>query len=545
MSYKSINTKYITLFIGAFLIGGLFHVVLWGIDFFDCISQMYFSTMALVWGITIQKRVDDEQIRIRLLITVGLMLLMFMLQICSYKLLGEELNPLRYAWYGYYITVILIPFFMYQIAALVGTDNDTRPRFNIVIGTLAVILTLMVLTNDLHSFVFVFPEGKEQGYYVHEFGIVFYLIYAWVAVMFILSLVIIVRKCRVMASQKLAWIPFILALLGGIGEILHMFGRLKINGRDLWQMGEIFFFWVFGFEESCIAIGLIPANTGYRRLLDFTDKAIIIADSEGNIEYRSRKAFELLEDTDNVLTFTDEIRGGTVSWAVDMSKIYALNRQIEETTEQIESRNEYLHAQNDLKTEQSKLDARNDLYDNMAGILKPQIDEITSLLKNTEDADFDDNLRRIAVLNAYIKRRSNMELLKSDKDILTLKELNTAISESCEYIKLCGTETLVSPSSDADFPAQMIILVYDFFESVVENHLGKLKSLFVTLITMDDCLKLRLLVNGSDISIDGNWRKNDLEQFDGEISQSTQDVDTLIVLSLRDGSINSEVRNDD
>lgn len=109
MSYKSINTKYITIFFGAFLIGGLLHVALYGIDFFDCISQMYYSAIALVWAVTIQKRVSDRRIRNRLLVTVSLMLLMFMLQICSYKLLGEELNPRRYSWYGYYIPVILAP----------------------------------------------------------------------------------------------------------------------------------------------------------------------------------------------------------------------------------------------------------------------------------------------------------------------------------------------------------------------------------------------------------------------------------------------------
>lgn len=62
MSYKSINTRYIAIFIGAFLIGGLLHIALWGIDFFDCISQMYYSAMAIVWGVTIIKRVSERRI---------------------------------------------------------------------------------------------------------------------------------------------------------------------------------------------------------------------------------------------------------------------------------------------------------------------------------------------------------------------------------------------------------------------------------------------------------------------------------------------------
>lgn len=57
---------------------------------------------------------------------MGLMILMFMLQLCKYKLLGDDLNSLRYAWYGYHISIILSPFLMYQIAVLVGTNEEGR-----------------------------------------------------------------------------------------------------------------------------------------------------------------------------------------------------------------------------------------------------------------------------------------------------------------------------------------------------------------------------------------------------------------------------------
>ena len=548
MSYKSINTRYIVIFFVAFLLGGLLHIALWGIDFFDCISQMYYSAMAIAWGVTILKRVSERRIRNCLLIIIGLMLMMFMLQICTYKLFGEELNLLRYSWYGYYIPVILASFFMYRIANLVGVSEVSNNVGNRIINAIAVVLSLMVMTNDIHKLVFSFPEGIEQGYYVHKVGIVFYLIYVWVAVLIIWSLVTVVNKCRVMATQKQVWFPFVLALIGAIAEILHMFGIPEIDGKSVWQMGEIFFFWIFGFEESCIAIGLIPANTGYKRILDYTDRAIVITDREGNINYRSRKALDILKDTENVLTYTEEISGGKVSWAVDMSKVYSLNRQIEETTEQIESRNDYLHTQNDLKAERSKLDARNNLYDNITNILNPQINEIKELLKTSEDDGFDDRLGRIAVLNAYIKRRSNMELLREDKDILSITELYTAIAESCEYIKLCKVETMVSPCTDMTFPADIIILVYDFFENVMEKNLERLESIFVTPSISDNDLSLRLLLNGSEISIDKNWRNNELERYDGRISISQEDNDTRITLCLKNSrakKVFTEVRKND
>ena len=97
-------------------------------------------------------------------------------------------------------------------------------------------------------------------------------------------------------------------------------------------------------------------------------------------------------------------------------------------------------------------------------------------------------------------------------------------------------------------PADIVILVYDFFENVVENHLEKLESVFVTLNFTDNELKLRLLVNGGEILLDENWRKKELEQFGGKISLSSEDSDTLIVFCLKDivkEKILTEVQNDD
>lgn len=531
MSFKRENCIYILLLILAFLLGGFFHVAFYGVEFLDCICQIYYSTLAIIWGIAIQKRVTDKRIRDLLLATVGLMILVFVLQMCRYKLLGDDLDAIRYAWYLYYVPVMIVPCILYQIALCVGMNSDEYPksRWNIFVCAGAVILLALVLSNDIHQFVFRFPEGINQGYYVYSYGIGIYLIYVWIMVIYIASLVIILKKCKVMAAKRLAWIPLSLAIIGGIGEILVVAGLLKYDGIKIWQTGEFFFFWVAGFEEACIAIGLIPANVGYKKLLELTNKPIIITDDGGEVAYKSSKVFELIEDNDNVLMFTNDISGGKVSWAVDMSKIFKLNRQIEETTEQIETRNEYLHTENDLKAEQSKINARNDLYDTMAQIVSPQIAKIKTLLEAKDDSEFDRNLREISVLNVYIKRRSNMELLRDAKDALPLEELSTAINESCEYIKLCGAETMVSPVTDRTLAAKSVIAAYDFFEEVIEASLKSLKSVFVTIACSDGNLRLRLMINADSLD---TFKIADSE---GKVTVSKEGSDMVLTLMLNIG----------
>ena len=536
MSIKHENTICIYLLIPAFLLGGFLHVALYGVDFCDCICQIYYSVLALIWGITIEMRINNKRIRNLLFDMVGLAVLMFTFQICKYKLLGNNLNALRYVWYCYYVPIILAPCCMFRIALLVGNETKGRIARILNISTYcgALLLIMLVMTNDLHQFIFKFHNGVINGVNDYSHGIGFYLIYAWVVLLYAVSLIVITRKCRVMDSKMMAWLPVVPTIISVVCEILTIMGKLKYNGITIWQLGEIYFMSMIGFLEAGFVVGLIPTNFGYERLLDLTNKPIVIADSEGNIVYKSVQYKELANNPNNYSMSTDRIKGGTISWGVDMSSIFRLNHEIEETTLQIESRNEYLHTQNDMKEEQSKIDARNNLYDNMAKIMSPQIDRINKLL-NEDGSSFDNNLREIAVLNAYIKRRSNMELLYDNDNVLSLKELHTALSESCDYIKLCGVKALVAPTQDTLISGELIIACYDFFEGIVEKSLSKLQFLMITISYDKERLAIRFLLNADCCWSDSELLSDKIKELGGSVTVSCQDEDTSILLTFETG----------
>lgn len=536
MSIRRENYIYILMAIPAFLFGGFLHVALYGVDFCDCICQIYYAALVLAWGTTIKKRIVDRRIRIRLMVAAAMMVMLFIMQMCKFKLFVDDLNALRYVWYGYYVFILLVPCQLYQISILVGTEEKQRIKKRLTIPVLAItcLFVVMVLTNDWHQMIFSFPNGIINGVYDNDNEIMFVAMYAWVAVMHILALIIVTKKSRVFAVKRAVWIPIVVFLTGCVGIVLASASVIEFHNINIWMLCEMYFFAEIGFVESCICVGLIPTSVGYKRLLGFTKKMITIADAEGEIVYKSDIDSKAVAEDENWLMFTDEISGGTISWAVDMSAVFNLNRQIEKVTEQIAIRNEYLHTQNDLVAEKLKINARNELYDNMAEILRPQIQKIEELLNSGQESDFDGNLREIAVLNAYIKRRSNMELLRADGDVLQLKELYLALSESCEYIKLCDVETYAAPVGDETVPGGMAALIYDFFERFVERNLKLLKTLMVLVKFSDNGLDLRLMTNIKEAGIDDNWYKS-FGEWTPKISVTHEEQDSVITLSLETG----------
>ena len=63
MSVKHENIICIILLVPAFLLGGLLHVTLYGVDFCDGICQIYYSVLAILWGISIDRRITHKRIR--------------------------------------------------------------------------------------------------------------------------------------------------------------------------------------------------------------------------------------------------------------------------------------------------------------------------------------------------------------------------------------------------------------------------------------------------------------------------------------------------
>lgn len=513
-----------------FLLGGVIHVVIDPLDFTSCIVQIYYSTLVLAWGVTIRYRIVNQRVRRLILMTVGLLLLAFFLQMCRYRVFEAFVTARRYFWYGYYIPVLLTPVLFLFVVLHLHLQEDERPnRRWLLVLVVSLCLIALVMTNDLHQLVFRYESyaAAERNSYTH--GAWFYLIYVWVFAVLFFSLFLAIRKHRIPSIRKKLWIPFYFAAYG-ILIVLNLFDFPRIGDITIWLLMESLAMLVIGMEESCIQLGLIPANSSYRMVAKLANKPFIISDESGAPVYIAEAAREMFQRKENIQTYTKPIKGGSVSWAVDLTDMVVLNRQIEKATESIESRNAYLQTENELKEEQSRLTARNALYNQIAGIVSPQLDTIEGLLEKVEDHH---NLAKIAFLNAYIKRRSNMELLKFDRKHFPTEELASAIRESCEYLKLLGVNAMLHITPEWELPADLQLFLYEAFETVVEGCLDNLELLLVNITLRKGQPVLRMALKAS--ALDLQAMREQLSCNGGLLSWEAEDDERMLTITRQEG----------
>ena len=111
--------------------------------------------------------------------------------------------------------MIFIPLFSFFISLMLGkSEYYTLPKWTKIFYFPAAVLLLLVLTNDLHQLVFVFPQDAEiftSADYSYDVG--YYIVLLWEAGISFLSFGVMAYKCRVPHKRKIRLTPLIPIIL--------------------------------------------------------------------------------------------------------------------------------------------------------------------------------------------------------------------------------------------------------------------------------------------------------------------------------------------
>lgn len=524
----------IILFLAAFLLCGLLHVLLYSVDFTYCIVQLYCGVLTIFWAVSVRKRVVDDRLRTLMLWVAVCMLLLFILQILRYDLFTGNMTAQRYLWYMMYISLTAEPVLCFFLTVFIHRPKDLPlPRRYYLLVVLAVLLVLGILTNDLHFRFTSFPSGilDDNGQEVH--GWLYYVAEVFIYGLSVVDYILLLHKTFRYVGRKYRWLPLVplLILLVYFFQyplaILHPF-----QPRHIWNMGEMQTFCVIAIMETCIQTGMIPANRGYELLFSAADLPAAIVDGAGKCVYKTAAAHLPLAGNEHMRLVSHPIHGGSIEFLVDLTQVQSLNQQIAEATQQIETRNTYIAQENRIKQERAELKTRNRLYERISGIVKPQLIEIDALLTAPGGCGKKE-LARIAVLQAYVKRRSNMELLAVE-GTLPAAELASAVRESLDYVRLCGANQAVSAAGDGSYPAAMVIAAYEQIEEIAEKSLDTLSDMIVAIHAAGKRLTVRMMLNVGSFSYEARDREPD-KAFSRRVSITKEDRDMIIVLTFTEG----------
>ena len=138
------------------------------------------------------------------------------------------------------------------------------------------------------------------------------------------------------------------------------------------------------------------------------------------------------------------------------------------------------------------------------------------------------------ILNAYIKRHSNLLLLCHQGREIHGEELHLAIAESLEYVRLYGIKTYGSYRVKGTLPGESILTAYELVEAVLEAGIPGTDAVLVNLNISEDVLALRMELNNPRKVLSNRSIQDMIEKLHGtlEIEMDQQTEYIYLVLPI-------------
>lgn len=458
-----------------------------------------------------------------------------------------QVEPLeRWCWYSYYIPMIMIPMFCFMSARCLGEPEDWKPEKKFYAMYIpALLMVVGVMTNDMHQLAFKIRQGSGLVAEVYGRGPIYFCITAWALVLSAAMMISLIRKCRIPGTKKILWLPLSAVMIGSVCALAYVANQTEgFIEFSIISYGVIITAW-----ECCIWLGLIPSNTHYEEMLLATSISVQIIDQENNVCYASESSRQLSEDVmerakkemielkDNYRLRSKPISGGHVLWTEDISAVNEILMELEEIGQNLEESNDLLSAEIALKQRKAKVDEKNNLYDRIAKRVERQLYYIRNLLQKMtpEDEIIEKEFAIISILGAYIKRQTNLILLKEQSDEIPSEELAYCIRESIECLKGCKICCSFNNSIFGKIEADVAILIYDVFERAIEKALDELFSLLINLTEEKGSVCLKMVLEDYRAILPEDYQKEEIEKYHGTLRVEEIDGAEYVMLCLPKG----------
>ena len=479
---------------------------------FNLLRILLYIGLFVVWGISVRRRVVQLQVCYYLVAIAALMVMWLMTREMRWHMVFNE-DIKRVLWYFYYIPMLMIPLLALRVSLSLGKPETYRlPGNTALLYIPTAVLLLLVLTNDLHQFVFRFPEGAMWTEASYGYAAGYYLVSAWSVLLAGAAFIFMLIKCRLPRTGRFLWLPllpfgaavlYVALYAARVPFVYTVFGDLTVTECLLFA----------AFFESCIFSGLIQSNTHYGDLFRACGGiSVQITDND----YTTRYAASGLEP----VTIADMMRaeaepvilpegkrlhnmsvsGGHAIWTEDISELLETREALEEIREELNERSGFLQMKYGQEKEYRRVMEQNRLYDLQQKQIQPQLDEINRLTESYEAAETEAEknriLAKIVILGSYIKRRRDFVLLMERADVIPEGRLISALEESFRSLSLGGVRGafLVSTGRE-NLNRALLTLAYDFFESVLETVLDTVRYITVHVTSGEDGLYCRVMTD--------------------------------------------------
>lgn len=514
-------------------------------------SSIYIS-LYIAWGFSLYSRIIQPRIRRYMTSIASLMVFWFVIRTIKFSFISAVTHPniVRYIWYFYYLGMLFIPLLAALVAMSIGKpESYCLPKKAAFLYVPTIVLFLLVITNDFHQFVFTFPkDAKVWTDYNNGYTVGYYLV---VICLFICALTMLMEmygKRRVVERHKLILIPCMPIIILILYLILYFSGSewLRYFAGDVTAFICLMYAMTLELSIQC---GFIQANVHYMELFDACTVGVQITDEECNTILSSKTAekidMEILRKIDaepfmlegGIRLSGASIQGGRVFWTEDVSPLLNILEELEEAKENLKDSNGILEEENAVKAREAHIAEQDRLYNIIQRDTARQIRLMDEMIEQVEAASTEEEktglLKKMLVIGAYLKRRSNLVFLADKSSWIEAREVALCIRESMDNLEACGITCGFYSELKNRLLAVHAIGIYDFLEEIIEHSIDCMDTMMVRLGSTGGLLSLT-------IDTDSSY---DFTDFASEIVTVIKDEDDewRLTMKMEEVAVNEQI----
>ena len=444
------------------------------------------------WQHTITTKITQKTMRNHLTAQNIVSILYLTVRFVQDAFLYVNIPWMRFTGYFINIAAVFIPLFGFYSAFYLGKPEDyqiSKKWYLLLIP--ACFLSMLALTNDLHHFFYyIVPEEPQPNLYFHPY-IGTYIIYIWGLSIISYQVYVIYQRNGTTKSDPLyrKLIPFYEPILLFLFSIPYAATAYVVRFELVEYSAGLIFILVLCWELY-ILTGLIPVNTQYEevfrrstvamQILSPNDERIAVSENAAEITpamLEALKQNQHFSATEDITMNLHQIPGGYMVWQTDPSQINQALRELQRLNAELEEKQDLLAQEIRIQSDETSIQARNDIYDSLSSEVAGQLILLTALL--SKESLSADDWNRICLIGTYIKRFCNLRLTYQEQQMIPMGDLAISLQDMAKCMKNLGIRTSLDFCPTSNLEPELILLIMKALEALLEEVDFRLASMTI------------------------------------------------------------------
>lgn len=447
--------------------------------------------LLLRWQYTITTKITQKAMHCHLTAQNIVSILYLTVRFIQDAFLYVNIPWMRFTGYFINIAAIFIPLFgLYGSFYLGRPENYRISRKWYLLLIPACFLSVTALNDNLyHFFYYIVPNEPQPNLYFHPY-IGTYIVHIWALSMIAYQVYVIYRRNGTTKSDSLyrKLILFYEPILLLLFSIPYAATAYVVRFELVEYSAGLIFILVLCWELY-ILTGLIPVNTQYSevfrrstvamQILSPTGERIAVSENAAEITpamLEALKQNQHFSATEDITMNLHQIPGGYMVWQTDLSQINQALRELQRLNAELEEEQDLLAQEIRIQSDETSIQARNDIYDSLSSEVAGQLILLIALLSESFSTD---DWNRICLIGTYIKRFCNLRLTYQEQQTIPMGDLAISLQDIAKCMKNLGIRTSLDFCPTSNLEPELILLIMKALEALLEEADFRLASMTI------------------------------------------------------------------